>query len=173
MKRGATVLALVVLGAGPVLAQATFHGDVARSGAYPGVGPRTLGGVKWSFKTGGPVVGSPVVAGGVVYVASLDTQLYAIDQETGKEKWKFKSRLPIASTPAITEDTVFFVSSTGALAAIDRAAGTPKWVFVAEYEKKFEAKNLHGFPPAAQTVPDAWDLFLSSPAVAGGRVFFG
>ncbi|HKQ98663.1 MAG TPA: PQQ-binding-like beta-propeller repeat protein, partial [Candidatus Polarisedimenticolia bacterium] len=139
---------LGALAAGPARAQATFHGDPARTGVYPGAGPRTLGGVKWTFKTGAPIVGSPAVAGGVVYIASLDTQLYAIDQETGKEKWKFKSRLPIASTPAITDDTVFFVSSTGALAAIDRAAGTPKWVFVAEYEKKFEAKNLHGLPSA-------------------------
>jgi len=173
MKRWAALFLCLGLGGGPVLAQATFHGDVARTGVYPGAGPRTLGGVKWSFKTGGPIVGSPVVSGGVVYIASLDTHLYAIDQETGKEKWKFKSRLPIASTPAITADTVFIVSSTGALAALDRAAGTPKWVFVAEHERRFEAKNLHGLPSAAQTIPDGWDLFTSSPAVSGGRVFFG
>jgi outer membrane protein assembly factor BamB len=172
-KRWLALLLCVGVPVGPSFAQAMFHGDASRSGVYPGAGPKTFGGVKWVFKTGGPVIGSPVVAGGVVYVASYDTQLYALDQDTGQEKWKFKSRLPIASTPAVTEDTVFFVSSAGALAAIDRAAGTPKWVFVAEYEKKFEAKNLHGYPSAAQTMPDAWDLFLSSPAVAGGRVFFG
>ncbi len=42
-----------------------------------------------------------------------------------------------------------------------------------EYERKFEAKNLHGYPPAAQTIPDAWDIFTSSPAVANGKVYFG
>jgi outer membrane protein assembly factor BamB len=173
MKRGATLLSLLVLGAGPVLAQATFHGDVARTGVYPGAGPRTLGGVKWTFKTGGPVVGSPVVADGVVYIASLDTQLYALDAATGQQKWKFKSRLPIASTPAITGDTVFLVTSTGVLAALNRADGTPKWVFVAEFERRFEAKNLHGLPSAAQTIPDGYDVFLSSPAVARGKVYFG
>lgn len=170
-----TAAAFLCLGAsiGTSAAQATFHADMARTGVYPGTGPRTLGGVKWAFRTQAPVVGSPVAADGVVYVASLDTHLYAIDQETGKEKWKFKSRLPIASTPAVTADTVYVVTATGALAAIDRATGTPKWVFAAEHERRFEAKNLHGYPSAAQTIPDAWDLFLSSPAVGRGKVFFG
>jgi outer membrane protein assembly factor BamB len=60
-----------------------------------------------------------------------------------------------------------------AIVAIDVATGQPKWVTTTEYERKFEAKNLHGYPSAAQTIPDAWDLFTSSPAVAGGKVYFG
>jgi eukaryotic-like serine/threonine-protein kinase len=46
-------------------------------------------------------------------------------------------------------------------------------VLPTEYERKFEAKNLHGYPSAAQTIPDAWDIYTSSPAVANGKVFFG
>jgi outer membrane protein assembly factor BamB len=157
----------------PLLAQATFHGSVARTGVYETPGPRQLGGVRWTFKTGGPVVASPAVADGVVYITSLDTHLYAIDQETGKEKWNFKSRMPIASSPAVAGGTLYFVSSSGSLVAIDIATGKPKWVFAVEYERKFEARNLHGLPSAAQTIPDAWDLFTSSPAVANGKVYFG
>ena len=48
-----------------------------------------------------------------------------------------------------------------------------KWVFATEFERKFEAKNLHGLLSAAQTIPDAWDVFTSSPAVVRGKVFFG
>jgi outer membrane protein assembly factor BamB len=129
--------------------------------------------VRWSFKTGGPIVSSPAIADGVIYIASLDGHLHAIDQATGQEKWKFKSRMPIASSPAVVDGVLYFVSSTGALAAIDAATGTPKWVFAAEHERKFEAKNLHGYPSPAQTIPDAWDLFTSSPAVAHGKVYFG
>ena len=69
------------------------------------------------------------------------------------------------ASAAVADGTVYFTSSTGSLAAIDAATGQPKWVFVAEYERKFEAKNLHGYPSAAQTIPDAWDVFTSSPAV--------
>ncbi|HEX4826122.1 MAG TPA: PQQ-binding-like beta-propeller repeat protein [Candidatus Polarisedimenticolaceae bacterium] len=154
-------------------AQATFHGGVTRAGVYEGGGPASTPALVWKFKTGGPVVGSAAVDGGVVYVTSLDTYLYAIDQETGKEKWKFKSRMPIASSPAVSSGTLYFVSGTGALAAIDVATGQPKWVFVAEHERKFEAKNLHGYPSTAQTIPDAWDIFTSSPAVVNGKVYFG
>jgi outer membrane protein assembly factor BamB len=168
-----TRLAFILLASSPLIAQPTFHGNVARTGVYDGAGPVKAPATKWAFKTGGPIVGSPVVADGVVYVASLDTYLYAVDAATGKEKWKFKSRMPIASTPTIVEGTAYFVSSTGALAAIDTAEGKPKWVFAAEHERKFEAKNLHGYPSAAQTVPDAWDIFTSSPAVWNGKIFFG
>src|SRR6185436_2679021 len=164
------VLAIVSV---PALAQSTFNGDVARTGVYRTDGPKTLGGVKWTFKTNGPVVASPAVADGVVYITSLGKGLYAIDQETGKEKWSFQSRMPIASSPTIADGTVYFVSTAGSLAALDAADGKPKWVLPTELEKKFEAKNLHGLPPAAQTIPDAWDLFLSSPAVANGKVYFG
>ncbi|HZI94218.1 MAG TPA: PQQ-binding-like beta-propeller repeat protein [Patescibacteria group bacterium] len=172
MKR-IVLLTLLAAGAAPAVAQTTFHGNVARTGVYEAPGPKQLGGVKWTFKAGGAIVTSPAIAEGVVYIASLDGHLYAVDQETGKEKWNFKSRMPIASSPAVAGGVVYFVSSTGSLAALDTATGKPKWVFAAEYERKFEAKNLHGYPSAAQTVPDAWDIFTSSPAVADGKVFFG
>ena len=172
MKTLVTAIALAAA-ISPAASQATFHGSVARTGVYADPGPASAPSIAWKFKTGGPVVGSAAVDAGVVYVASLDTYLYAIDQETGKERWKFKSRMPIASSPAIAGGTLYFVSGTGALAAIDIATGQPKWVFVAEHERKFEAKNLHGYPSPAQTIPDAWDIFTSSPAVANGKVYFG
>ena len=167
------ILTLVAAFTAPAAAQATFHGDNTRSGVYAGPGPRSQPTVSWIFKSGGPIVTSPAVADGVIYIASFDTYLYAVDQDKGAEKWKFKSRMPIASSPAVAGGTVYFVSSTGALAAIDAATGQPKWVFAAEFERKFEARNLHGYPSAAQTIPDAWDLFTSSPAVANSKVYFG
>ena len=164
----------LLLASAPALhAQATFHGNVARTGVYDSPGPAQFTGVKWSFKTGGPIVASPAVADGVVYICSMDGYLYAIDQSTGKEKWKFKSSMPIASSPAVANGTLYFVSSRGSLAALDIATGKPKWVLPTEYERKFEAKNLHGYPSAAQTIPDAYDLFMSSPAVDSGKVYFG
>ncbi len=172
MKRFA-ILALLATITVPSQAQTTFHGNNARTGVFPATGPTQSPGVKWAFKAGGPIVTSPAIANDVVYIASLDGHLYAVDQESGKEKWSFKSRMPIASSPALSGDTLYFVSSTGALAALDIATGKPKWVFAAEFERKFEAKNLHGYPSPAQTIPDAWDIFTSSPAVADGKVYFG
>ena len=168
-----TALGIIALASHLTIAQATFHGNIARTGVYDSAGPKQFGGVKWTFKTSGPIVGSPAIADGVIYIAGMDSYLYAIDQETGKEKWKYKSSMPIASSPAVAGGLLYFVSSMGALGAIDIASGKIKWVLPTEYERKFEAKNLHGYPPAAQTIPDAWDIFTSSPAVANGKVFFG
>lgn len=171
MTKPAWLLLLVV----PVLAcaQAMFHANPAHTGVYDSPGPKQLAGVKWTFKTAGPIVASPAIADGVVYIGSMDANLYAIDQETGKEKWKYKSRMPIASSPAVSGGLVYFVSSAGALGAVDAATGKIRWVLPTEYERKFEAKNLHGLQPEAQTIPDAWDVFTSSPTVANGKVYFG
>lgn len=164
------VLALCIATAA---AQGTFHGDNARTGVYLTAGPAELHGVKWSFDTGGPVFASPVVVNGVVYIASGSARLFAIDAASGTEKWQFTSSRPIASTPAVDGDTLYFVSSAGSLVALDVATGKTKWVYAIEYERKFEAQGLHGYGPAKQTIPDAWDVYTSSPAVARGKVFFG
>ena len=153
--------------------QTMFHGNLAHTGVYESAGPAQFGGVKWTFKTSAAIVASPAIGDGVVYIPSMDGHLYAIDQESGKEKWNFKSSMPIASSPAVAGGVIYFVSSAGSLAALDAATGKVKWVMPMEYERKFEAKNLHGYPSAAQTMPDAWDMFTSSPAIANDKVFFG
>ena len=38
----------------------------------------------WEFTTGGPIVSSPIVAGGIVYFGSDDANFYAVDATTGK-----------------------------------------------------------------------------------------
>ncbi|MGD9598599.1 MAG: PQQ-binding-like beta-propeller repeat protein [Steroidobacteraceae bacterium] len=172
MNRLVPVLTLGALLPGAT-AQGTFHGDIARTGVYPTAGPVHLSGVKWTFDTGGPVHASPVVVDDVVYIASASGKLFALNRETGKERWQFTSRMPIASTPAIDGDTLYFVSSMGSLVALDLATGEPRWAFAADYERRFEAKGLHGYGPGGQTIPDAWDVYTSSPAVAYGKVYFG
>jgi outer membrane protein assembly factor BamB len=167
------LLLFLLIGARCLPAQSTFHGNNARTGVYEGAGPKQLGGVKWAFKTGGPIVASPAVADGVVYITSTDAFVYAVDQETGKEKWKLKTRMPIASSPTISGGLLYLVTSSSGLAAIDIATGQIKWVLPTEFERRFEARNLHGYMPAAQTIPDAWDIYTSSPAVANGKVYFG
>jgi eukaryotic-like serine/threonine-protein kinase len=167
------MLAFLAAVSSPAVAQSTFHGNVARTGVYAGAGPVQTPSLKWTFKAAGPIVTSPAVAGGVVYIASLSGHLYALDQATGQEKWNFKSSRPIASSPTVDDGTVYFVSSAGSLVAIDATTGQPKWVYAIEHERRFEAQGLHGYPYPKQTIPDAWDVFTSSPAVAHGKVYFG
>jgi outer membrane protein assembly factor BamB len=157
------------------MAQTTFHGNNARTGVYEGAGPTQLRGVKWTFKTDGPIIGSPAVANGVVFIGSVDGNVYAVDQETGKQKWKFKTvaSRQVTSSPAVVNGVVYFGGFDGVLYALDAETGATKWTFLAEFERRFEGKRLHGYPPGYQTIPDSWDLYTSSPAVFNGRVYFG
>lgn len=172
MKRILTLVLLLVV-AQITTAQTTFHGNNARTGIYPTAGPKILKGVKWQFKTGGTIVSSPAIVDGVVYIGSSDGGLYAVDQKTGQQKWKTPTRGPIASSPAVADGLVFFLSYDGGLYCLDANTGARKWRFATTFERRFEAKSLHGSSPSEQTVPDGHDVFLSSPAVFNGRVYFG
>jgi eukaryotic-like serine/threonine-protein kinase len=154
-------------------AQWMFRGDPAHSGVYPGPGPRVLGSVKWRFATGDQIVSSPVWAEGVLYFGSDDNNLYAVDAETGHQKWKYSTQGPVPSTPAISGGMVYFSSYDGRFYALNAGTGKLKWKFTTGGERRFEAKGIHGFLPKNQTIPDPWDLYLSSPVVVGGAVYFG
>ncbi len=154
-------------------AQSTFHANNARTGVYDSPGPAKFTGVKWTFKTNGPIVGSPAIAGGVVFIGSLDGSMYAIDQETGQQKWKTEPTDSIASSPAVADGMVYYLSYDRALYAVAADSGAVKWLFATSGERRFEAKGLHGLVPTDQNIADPMDTFLSSPAVFNGRVYFG
>lgn len=163
-----------------VSGQSMFRGDPAHSGVSAEAGPAVLKGVKWTFKTGGAVVSSPVLAGGVVYVGSDDTNLYALDQSSGALKWKFATGngkdvpgAPIRSTPAVVDGAVFFGCYDGNFYSVDAATGALRWKFAMPGERKFTARGLHGYLPRQQAIPDFWDLYQSSPVIGGGLVYFG
>lgn len=159
----------------PVFCQspAMFRGNLAHSGVYDAEGIAAFTKVKWTFRTSGQVISSPAVSGGTVYVGSTDGSLYAVDRETGTQKWKFEAKSRIASSPAVAGGLVYFGAYDGNFYAVDAATGQVKWKFKTNGERRFSAKHLDGLQPAAETMPDLWDCYLSSPAVWNGRVYFG
>ena len=168
-------IAMLLLAFQKIAAQPMFHGNPARSGVYDSSGPAELHGVKWTFKTSGPIVASPVAAGGTVFIGSLDNFLYAIDEESGQQKWKFRTLggRQITSAPAVVNGVVYFLGFDGIFYALAADTGAQKWIFSTEYERRFQANRLHGYPPGYQTIADSWDLYSSSPAVMNGKVYFG
>lgn len=173
MKRGTVCLIIVIWCVHLTASQATFHGDNARTGVYDSPEIRELKGVKWKFKTGASVIASPAISDGLIFVGSVDSFLYAIDMETGRQKWKFETQGGIVSSAAVAGGLVYFGSYDGNFYAVDEKTGTLKWKFSMEYERRFEAKHLHGHEPKEQIIPDAWDFYMSSPAVSKNRVYFG
>jgi len=140
---------------------AMFRGNAARTGVYPSGGPTDLPELLWKFKTGEGEGTSPVVADGVVYVASVNG-LYAVDARSGEEKWKYPWGTYYGghSCPAFSEGVLYIYSDSGRphpdgseggyLYALDAESGQEMW--------RFEKAGDTGF---------------SSPAVSDGVVYFG
>jgi outer membrane protein assembly factor BamB len=86
----------------------------------------------WTATTGGPVVSSPAVSNGVVYVGSNDNKLYAFDARGitnctgGTTKscaplWTATTGDDVRSSPAIANKTVYVGSNDNKLYAFDAA----------------------------------------------------
>jgi eukaryotic-like serine/threonine-protein kinase len=167
------VLATFVL-CSPVFAQdAMFRGNPQHTGVYPGPGVAQFTKISWQFHTKGQVLSSPAISGGVLYIGSSDHFLYALDAGTGALKWKFETAGRITSSPAVSEGLVFFDSFDSIFYAVDAGTGKLKWKFKTVGERRFAAAHLHGAEPAAETMPDPFDFYLSSPVVSNGAVYFG
>jgi outer membrane protein assembly factor BamB len=152
---------------------AMFRGDLQHTGAYDGRGVPDLHGVRWKFRTNGQVYSSPAVVDGLAIVGSTDGNLYAIDADSGTAKWKFQTKARITSSPAVNAGVAYFESYDSNFYAVEVATGALKWKFATNGEKRFSAPHMHGMLPASEPVPDPFDFYLSSPAVANGAVYFG
>jgi outer membrane protein assembly factor BamB len=150
-----------------------FRGDLAHTGVYPASALSKLDTVKWKFHTGAAVYSSPVLSGGLLFAGSSDHFLYALDASSGVLKWKFETHGRITSTPAVANGLVYFPSFDSYFYAVDAASGLLKWKFQTAGEHRFTAPHLHGAEPAAETMADPFDFYLSSPAVSNGAVYFG
>jgi outer membrane protein assembly factor BamB len=150
-----------------------FRGDAAHSGTAEAQGPREFHRIKWTFTTGGRVVSSPVSANGTIYFGGDDGNIYAVDSSSGRQVWKRTTQGPVPATPAIADGTLYVPSYDGKFYALNAATGAVRWKFTTGGERRFEGRGLHGMLPQTQMIADPFDVYLSSPVVADGVVFFG
>jgi outer membrane protein assembly factor BamB len=166
-------LALLLCGFSGAVSAQTFRGNLQHTGEYGGSGVTQFSKVKWKFPTHGQVVSSPAIAAGTAYFGSTDGIFYAVDLESGTLKWKFATHVRITSSPAVDAGSVYFESYDGNLYALSAADGKLKWKFATAGEHRFAGKHLHGSQPEGESMPDPFDVYLSSPAVSSGLVYFG
>lgn len=189
MKHMAALLLLACI-ASPAVAQSTFHGNVARTDVYQSAGPTQLGSVKWAFNTDGPIVTSPAIAGGTVFVGSWDGVLYALDATTGRLRWNFDAKSYVFSSAALSGDLAYVGSHNGRLYAVNAKSGTLAWQFQTEASKQDSMKALNpdgslnqdAFAPVFGDFDDMYIDFyrfisigaiMSSPVVDQGIVYVG
>src|SRR5437899_7125726 len=102
-----------------------FHQNPQHTGLSSFVGPSTPI-LKWKFTTLGPVISSPAIASGTIYIGSVDGNLYALNRD-GALKWKFSTGGRIESSPAVgSRGTIYVGSMDGYLYAIN-PHGTLEW----------------------------------------------
>ena len=132
---------------------AVFNGTV-----YTGVDNGTFlaldaanGALRWSYAAGVRFESSAAVAGGVVFVPSVN-RMYAFDAATGAVRWSVAMPGWTHSSPAVSGSTVYVASNDGKVYAFDTANGAVRWTY-----------NT-----------GAWvSAYRSSPAISGGTLYIG
>jgi len=138
----------VVFGPTPA-PSAMFRGDLHRTGVYEHHGTYPRNWEKWQVITGGPVVSSPAVINGIVYVGSDDGNVYALDAGTGSQQWEYTTGGMVRSSPAVINGTVYVGSDDGNVYALDAGTGLQQWEYT------------------------TGGMVRSSPAVINGTVYAG
>ena len=96
-----------------------------------------------------PIVASPVVAEGLVLVASSDGYLYAYDVDERAEVWRFRTGDKVWSKPAVGNGVAYFGSLDKTVYAVSLEDGTELWRFRTD------------------------GAVVAAPVLAGGRVYIG
>ncbi|OGU25674.1 MAG: hypothetical protein A2X66_09190 [Ignavibacteria bacterium GWA2_54_16] len=135
-----------------------FQTNSRHTGVYKTTPAYRFSGVKFVFKTGGPIRSSAALAQGVLFFGSGDGCLYAVEASTGKERWRFKTGGAVHSSPAVMDGVVYFTSRDGGLYALDRAKGRLVW----KHQMGGDLPYANGF-----------DYYLSSPTMAGAILYVG
>ena len=103
-----------------------FHGDLNRDGAAT-IGGGSMLTPAWSYCTGAPVLSSPIVSAGVVYIASTNGTLAVLAARSGQLLWQFRAGGSLYSSPAIQNGTVYIGALNGFVYAVDAASGHLRW----------------------------------------------
>jgi len=92
------------------------------------------GSEKKRFDAGDSIWSAPLLADGVLYVASINGNLYALDAETLDLIWDapFEAGHGLISDPVLDDGTVLVGGLDRALYAVDPATGEERWSFEAD-----------------------------------------
>jgi len=90
------------------------------------------GAMKWRFQAKRAVTSSPIARGQAIYLASLDSHLYALDASNGWAIWKFRLGKGSLASPCIADDFIFVGAADGFLYCVDIRTAKEIWRFRAE-----------------------------------------
>ena len=83
----------------------------------------------WNKAFNSPITSSTAISDKVVFLASENGTLYAIEIETKETIWSFDSGTSVESSPAVVDGMVFFGTDSGKVYALDEGTGLVRWVY--------------------------------------------
>jgi len=105
---------------------ATYRGDASRSGCAATKVPADLK-LAWQAELGGRL-SSPVIAGGKVFVASVDTHtVHALEGNSGKIIWSYVAGGRVDTPPTVHGGLALFGSADGWVYCLQAADGALVW----------------------------------------------
>ncbi len=103
----------------------------------------------WKFSAEDEIRGTPGYKDGILYFGSYDTNLYALEGNSGEFLWKYPTEGGIVTRPLVYEGNVYFGSEDEKLHVVSAKYGTVTWDYTTDGPVR------------------------SSPHIAEGHVFFG
>ena len=91
--------------------------------------PKRTGRPLWTFQTGVAIWGSPVLAGNLLYVASVDSTIYCINASAGEVIWRVQTDGPLVSYLTVVAVRLYALSDDGLLYVLDAETGKNVWAF--------------------------------------------
>jgi eukaryotic-like serine/threonine-protein kinase len=100
---------------------------------------------RWKFKTEDEIRGGPTSFRGLAFVGSYDTNVWAIDIESGDFRWKYATNGGIAVAPTVDEGSklVLFGSEDHSFTALDYHTGRISWSYTANDRIRCTARVAH------------------------------
>lgn len=106
----------------------------------------------WDF-----YLSSAIASNDLVYFGSSDTNIYALDIESGEKVWNYKTGGNIHSSPAIYENSLVVGSWDSKIYCLNASTGTENWSYTTGRDTKYYV----------------WLGIQASPSVGNGIVYVG
>ena len=88
--------------------------------------------VKWRFDAGAPILSSPAVVDGAVFLSIMDGRVVSLEAASGNVAWEHATGALMRSSLAVAGDLVIVGVEDGRVIALDRGTGELRWEFETE-----------------------------------------
>ena len=92
------------------------------------------GKLKWRFHAKRGITSSPAASDQLIVFGSLDSTLYALDQNNGFVTWRYRLGKGTISSPFVSDNMVFIGSADGFIYSIDARTSKELWRYRTEHQ---------------------------------------